>query len=103
MFVDKTSLILAIIAVVVLYYLYSNGNTSEYMAPLNYGTYKNNYPRGGCNTGSFKRTDCMVGSCPIGSPVTDEEFCYIQSAQGLDDAEREKYFKKCMVMMKGCR
>ena len=102
MFNDKTSLILGFAVIILLYYYFYDN--AEHMAPLNYGTYKNDsYPPGGCNVKSLKRTDCMVGNCPLKSTVTDDQFCHIQSAQGIDRAERDKYFKKCKVMMEGCR
>lgn len=78
-------------------------DTHEGMAPLNFGAYKNNYPRGKCKTGSFKRTDCMVGNCPLDSTVSNREFCYIQCAQDPDKKFRRDCNRYCMDTMDSCR
>lgn len=75
---------------------------SENMAPLDWGTYKNNYPRGECNQGSFEQTACSVGNCPLGTTVTDQRFCGIQCAQDPDPVSRKECYDYCMNMMKGC-
>ena len=77
---------------------------AENMAPVGFGTYKNNYKYGGCDVGSFKRTDCMVGNCPIGSPISNDEFCYIQCAQGVGKEDQMECYKHCIDLMEGgCR
>jgi hypothetical protein len=98
------ALILLLIVVVLFLFSMSNGatQTNEYMAPLNFGTYKNNYPRGNCKTGSFERSDCSVGNCPLGTTVTDDRYCNIQCAQELDEKDRKKCHDYCMNMVKDC-
>lgn len=69
----------------------------EHMAPLDFGTYELNYPRGECRTGRFlERTECEIGNCPLGTTVTDKEYCSIQCAQDPDPVEREECFNRCM-------
>jgi hypothetical protein len=71
----------------------------ETMAPLSFGTYQNNYPRGSCNVGSFARTDCMVGNCPIDSMVTDKTYCKLQCAQDPDQELRADCERYCEEML----
>lgn len=75
---------------------------TEEMAPLNEGTFINRYPRGGCNRGSFKRSDCEVGTCPLGTTVTDTRYCGIQCAQEPDRKDKRRCEKDCMNMMVNC-
>jgi hypothetical protein len=75
---------------------------TEGMAPLNEGTYDNPYPRGRCNRGSFKRHECEVGTCPLGTTVSDTRYCGIQCAQELNRKDRKRCEKHCMNMMVGC-
>lgn len=66
-------------------------------APLDFGTFADNYPRGECRTGKFeKRSDCEVGNCNLGTTVTDKQYCVIQCAQDPDPLEREECFNKCI-------
>jgi hypothetical protein len=66
-------------------------------APLDFGTFPNNYPRGECRTGDFsKRTSCEVGNCHLGTTVSDQQFCRIQCAQDPDAAERQECYDVCM-------
>jgi hypothetical protein len=102
--------ILVILSVVILFLLvrrgckcrqgidpYANVNKYEHMAPIGFGTYKNNYPRGECRTGEFwKRKDCEIGNCNLGTTVSDKEFCRIQCAQDPDPLERQECYKVCM-------
>lgn len=96
-------LCLIIICVLCIMSARSDGNKSaESMAPLNTGTYKNKYPRGRCRRGSFKRSECMVGNCPLGTTVTDDRYCGIQCAQELDKRDRDRCHDYCMGMMEYC-
>lgn len=78
-------------------------NNNEHMAPLNYGTYPNKYPRGECNPGFFGYSDCTVGNCPLDTPITNEQACYIQCAQGVGIDDYENCYNSCMNMMEYCR
>ncbi|VBB18662.1 hypothetical protein YASMINEVIRUS_1193 [Yasminevirus sp. GU-2018] len=108
---DKIGAVL-LIAILALCYLFffggSKSSTSsneaeckEGMAPLDAGTYENNYPRGRCRKGSMKRTSCEIGNCPLGTTVTNERFCGIQCAQDPDPESRQQCYDYCMNMMKG--
>ena len=66
---------------------------------LNTGTFKNNYPVGKCNT-DFKRTDCMVGNCPLKSTINNDEYCNMQCAQDPDIELRNECTSNCLEMMK---
>lgn len=114
---DKIGFALLIIIVVLCYLFFfkettpkipnssdeDDGDLEEGMAPLNYGTYQNNYPRGRCKSGSMKRTSCEVGSCPLGTTVTNERYCGIQCAQDPDPESRADCYAYCMDMMEnGC-
>ena len=68
-------------------------------ASLDAGTFENNYPVGECNT-DFKRTDCMVGNCPLKSTIDNNEYCNIQCAQELDPKLRHECVSHCLEMMK---
>ena len=72
--------------------------TEENCAPLNEATFENNYPVGKCNT-DFKRTDCMVGNCPLKSTIDNDEYCNIQCAQELDPKLRNECVSHCLEMM----
>ena len=85
-----------------LYHDKSSTVMTEEMAPLNEGTYVNPYPRGGCNRGSFKRSDCEIGTCPLGTTVTDARYCGIQCAQEPDRKDKRRCEKHCMDMMVDC-
>jgi hypothetical protein len=74
----------------------------ENMAPLDYGTYENKYPRGKCDVPTMKRSSCMVGNCPLGTTVDDKMFCHIECAQISDPNERQACEKKCMELLKDC-
>lgn len=75
----------------------SVSNSSDGMAPLDFGTFYNNYPRGQCQTGKFsERKSCEVGNCPLGSTISDQQFCRIQCAQDPDATERQKCLDVCM-------
>ena len=72
-------------------------NVVEGMAPLNFGTFYDNYPRGECRTGRFlERKPCEVGNCPLGTTVSDQQFCRIQCAQDPDAKERQDCYEFCM-------
>lgn len=79
---------------------YTNVNKYEHMAPLDFGTYKDNYPRGECRTGKFlKRKSCEVGNCNLGTTVSDQQYCRIQCAQDPDPQERQECYDVCMTGM----
>jgi hypothetical protein len=101
---DTLTIIVIILIILVLCYMCggSQWGYNEGMAPLNYGTFKNNYPRGKCNTGSYKYEPCEIGNCPLGTTITDKRYCAIQCAQDPDPNERKKCYDYCMGMMKGC-
>lgn len=81
----------------------NNSETTEGMAPLNTGTYRTGVEYGKCNKGSFKRSACSVGNCPLGTTVTDDRFCGIQCAQEVTEQDRKKCHAHCMKMMRsGC-
>lgn len=96
----KFNIVHIILAVILLWFIYSacTNNVCEGMAPLNTGTYKNNYTVGKCNT-DFKRTDCMVGNCPLGSTISNTEYCSLQCAQDPDATIRQECENTCMKIM----
>lgn len=70
----------------------------EHMAPLDFGTFKDNYPRGECRTGEYwKRKPCEVGNCNLGTTVSDQQFCRIQCAQDPDPLERQDCYDNCIA------
>ena len=73
----------------------------ERFAPLTQGTFPNNYSVGKCNV-DFSRSDCMVGNCPLGSTISNKEYCNIQCAQEPDKKLRDECEKHCMNLMKSC-
>lgn len=82
----------------------SESETTEGMAPLNTGTFNSGVQYGRCNKGSFKRTSCSVGNCPIGTTITDDRFCGIQCAQEVTEEDRDRCHARCMDMMgSGCQ
>lgn len=101
---NPTKIVLFLVIVAILYYSWTNHWFMESMAPLNTGTFPNNYPRGKCNSGSFNRSSCEVGTCPLKSTVSNKEYCAIQCAQDPDEGIRNKCYDQCMDMMNGgCR
>lgn len=74
----------------------------EYMAPLYWGTYDDVYKYGTCNIGSMERSACEIGSCPLGTTVTNEEYCNITHAQDQDPIDRINNVKKCISMLENC-
>jgi hypothetical protein len=100
--------IMAIYIIVIIAFIYNyvteRYTLSENMAPIGYGSFKNDYPYGKCNTGSFERTSCMTGNCPLQSTITNEQYCDIQCAQDPDAKLRKDCTKSCMKqMINGCR
>jgi len=74
-----------------------NAGKVEHMAPLDFGTYENPYPRGACHSGNvYARSDCMVGNCNLESSISDDEYCKMQCAQDPDPMERAKCYERCM-------
>ena len=86
--------------VLILIYMYNKSYHSsnvENMAPLGFGTFRDNYPRGECRTGNYmKRKPCETGNCHLGSSVSDKQYCMIQCAQDPDPKERQECFEVCM-------
>lgn len=77
---------------------YENMGRVEHMAPLNFGTFEDNYPRGECRTGEYwKRKPCEVGNCPLSTTVSDQQFCRIQCAQDPDPLERQDCYDNCIA------
>lgn len=69
----------------------------EHMAPLDFGTFVDNYPRGECRTGKYwERSDCEVGNCNLGTTIDSDQFCRIQCAQDPDPLERQECFARCI-------
>lgn len=81
----------------------TNIDSEELMAPLDTGTYDTGVQYGVCNKGSFEKSSCSVGNCPLETTVTDDRYCAIQCAQEVDDADRKKCHAYCMKMIKGCQ
>lgn len=107
---ESIDLVSAVILIVLVLFVYracqtkkgittpaDDSNKVENMAPLDFGTFKNNYPRGECRTGKFwERSDCEVGNCPLGTTVSDQQYCRIQCAQDPDPLERKECYEHCM-------
>lgn len=105
---DKYGALLILLIVVVVYFSFFDKprwltvDSEEGMAPLNYGTYHNPYLRGGCDKGSFKRSDCSVGNCPMGTTISDKKYCGIMCAQEVEKVDRDNCNEYCMGMVKDC-
>lgn len=98
---DRSQFFIVLALILIAIYFLCECNMESF-APLNYGTFYNNYPRGRCNRGSLKRSSCMVGNCPIGSPITDKESCDIYCAQVSDPDSQKSCMVGCLNMMKDC-
>jgi hypothetical protein len=97
---SKVFLIIMFIAALLLLLFYpTSGNGYEPMAPLNTGTYPNNYPKGRCIKPSFEREPCMVGNCPLGTSVDQKTYCKIQCSQESDIKRRDECEKRCAEMI----
>jgi hypothetical protein len=108
---DKYGTLLILLIVVVCYFSFFRGSydensikaeSKEGMAPLDYGSYDNPYLRGGCAKGSFKRTACSLGNCPLGTTISDKRYCGIMCAQEVEKEDRRKCNDYCMDMVKDC-
>lgn len=106
---DKYGALLILLLILVCYLSFFRGvynNTTveseEGMAPIGANTFVNHYPRGRCIKGSFERSACSVGNCPIGTTVTDQRYCGIMCAQEVDAEDRKNCNKECMEMVKNC-
>ncbi len=91
--------VLMIVIIIVAMFM---GRKNESMASLDFGTFKNNYPFGRCNTGSVKRSPCMIGNCPIGTNITDKEYCDINCAQISDPEMKQSCTNTCLNLMRKC-
>lgn len=80
----------------------SETEMKEGMAPLGWGSYKPDYAYGVCDPGSFERSSCEIGNCPLGTTVSNERYCGIVHAQDSDPKERTENIKRCIDMMKYC-
>jgi hypothetical protein len=75
----------------------------ENMGMTHTGTYiVDTVNSGKCNS-TIHTSECDVGSCPIGSNVTNREYCYIDCAQEVLDSDRKKCMIECLDMMSSCR
>lgn len=92
--------IIVLVFIVIIAVLFSQ--RVEPMAPLDFGTFKNDYPVGRCVKGSLERSPCMIGNCPIGTNITNSQYCDIDCAQISDPVTKTKCTKKCISMMKKC-
>jgi len=88
----KLNLLHIILFIAVIYFIRCACVRREGMAPLETGTYENNYPVGKCNV-----------NCSSGSTITDEHYCYIQCAPDSDSKLRQECTTHCMEMMKNCK
>jgi len=101
---DKLGLLLLILLIVLILICVfwrrdSSPVKSEHMAPLDWGTFPNNYPRGECCTGSLEEKACEVGNCPLGTTVTHKEYCEITHAQDSDPVARIRNIDRCVCEM----
>lgn len=96
-------LIIAIIACLIIFWnKYGRTTisvTTENMAPLDFGSYPNNYPRGECVTGSMRRKECEIGSCNLYAPISHERYCGIVHAQDSDPEIRHENIRRCIDEM----
>jgi len=72
---------------------------AETMAPLGWGTYPNNYPRGRCIQESLRRRSCEIGSCPLQGTINHERYCGIVHAQDSDAETRYENISRCVNEM----
>lgn len=106
-------LLVLLLVLGILYFAYAimcGTKRYENMAPLCWGTYDvHSVNSGRCNHANPKmfmrdrKSRCNVGSCHLGSNVTNAEYCYIDCAQEVLDSDREKCMIQCMDMMHNCR
>ena len=95
-------ILVSVLVVLVIFIMYHRRQVKETMAPLDFGSFPNNYPRGRCEKGSLKRSPCMVGNCPIGTSITDPEYCAIDCAQISDPITKRVCNEGCLNLMKQC-
>ncbi len=108
---DVKTLIYAVICVIIclivisLFVIFINdSNKYENMAPSEFGAFQNNYLQGKCNPGSFERTFCSLGNCPLESIISNKGYCMIQCAQDPDKKIRQQCYNECIDMMeRGCK
>lgn len=93
----------------ILVVIFKGANKYENMAPLCWGTYDvDTVNSGKCHHGNpdmFMKdatSNCGVGSCHLGSNVSNAQYCFIDCAQEVMDSDREKCMVQCMDMMKNC-
>lgn len=72
---------------------------TEGMAPLNFGTYPNNYPRGRCIQGSPGRRSCETGNCSLQGTISHARYCGIVHAQDSDAETRYENISRCVDEM----
>lgn len=67
------------------------------------GMFANNYGYGKCAHNVTGRSECEVGTCPIGSTISNAEFCNIQCSQDPLQEIRDSCTRECVDMMEnGC-
>lgn len=101
---------LAVIAVILVVYPVSTlssdiANVHEHMiplVPLDAGTFPNDYVQGTCKPANMQRCECSVGNCPIGSFVTNNEYCSIHCAQISDKKTQDECNTACMNVVTDC-
>lgn len=105
--IDLLIIILIIVCLIVFWNKYGSTNAgikntpkSEGMAPLGWGSFPNNYPRGECETGSFKSGPCEIGNCPLETTVSHERYCGIVHSQDSDPVSRHENIARCIDEMK---
>jgi hypothetical protein len=67
------------------------------------GMFANNYGYGKCAHNVTGRSECEVGTCPIGSTISNAEFCNIQCSQDPLQEIQDSCTRECIDMMdNGC-
>lgn len=67
-----------------------------------FGTFLNNYPQGKCQVANMSHCECTVGNCPIGSFVSNNEYCSIQCAQISNKKMQDECNSSCMTIVAEC-
>lgn len=97
--------LVAIVVVLVMYPVSAFGVRREHMVPivpLDAGTFPNEYSQGKCEQASTQRCDCTVGNCPVGSFITNNEYCSIHCAQISNKKLQEECNASCMNIVTDC-
>lgn len=97
--------VIAIITITIIIVTLLQSKTAEFMSPLDFGTFKNDYKFGHCGGSGaeiLKRSPCMVGNCHIGTNITNKEYCDIHCAQISDRKMKHQCTSGCLNLMKKC-